>query len=296
MQFRRRPARESTIQPLATRTSNRADPEAGASRSATAWSPRSLSPAADREALHATLSLAAIGLAEGVTRAGLPGLGVALYAMTLTVGINWAAAAAGSKGVLGLGIAMVAIERLLSVALPFPTLGPPTWYITVAVPTLVGIALVAQLARYSRGELRLVVDGWAAFISLLTIAPGLAVGFAYYRIARPLAIVDERGSADLVVSTVAVAIAAALVEEILFRGLLQRAASRLLGPVLGVVFVAVLYTLLAAPWSAMGIGAVFASALWFAALTIFSGSIVPAVVAHASVNVGLLLVAAFSAP
>jgi membrane protease YdiL (CAAX protease family) len=242
------------------------------------------------------LYVAGMALAEVATRTGNLGLGLTVYAITLIVGLNQAATTAGPERALLLAVAVVLLERLLSLTVPFVAVGPVYWNVLVAVPTLVGIALVARLVRYSRQDLGLVVDRWVALLSLALVPPGLALGLVYYWIVRPLPLVDGSGVADVLPAVAVLALTTGLIEEMLFRGLVQRAASSRLGPPLGILYVGVLYTLLAAvPWSVGGIALVFAIALCLAALTSSAGSVVPAAAYHASLNVGLLL-AAFVRP
>jgi uncharacterized protein len=254
-----------------------------------------LSRASSRQAWAPALYLVGIAGADAAARASDPWLGLSLYAVILVAGLNQAAASSRPVRILLLAVALVSVERLLGLTEPLVTLGRSYAYVAVAVPTLVGIALVARLARYSRRDLGLLIDRRVARISLALTLPSVAVGFVFSEMVRPVALDGERGIAGVLVSWTVLALTTGLVEELLFRGLLQRAASDCLGPLLGILYVAVLYTLLASvTWNAVGIAVVFTIALALAALTTYTRSVVPAAAAHASLNVGLLLAAASS--
>jgi membrane protease YdiL (CAAX protease family) len=263
-------------------------------RAATRLVPGSLPPAAEGEALLPRVYLAAIAFAEMATRMSNPGLGAMLFAVALIAGLNQAAATIGPERALLVTLSVVALERLLSVAMPLVPVGEVDRFVLVAMPTLAGIALAARLARYSRHDLGLVIDAQIVRASLFAIPPGLAVGFVYYWMVRPLPLITELTMSDFLAPVVVLALTTGLVEEMLFRGLLLRAASCRLGPLPGTMYAGGLYAILSTtPLSGIGIATVFVTALCLSGLTIKTGSIVPAAVAHASLNVGLLLLAPF---
>ena len=77
----------------------------------------------------------------------------------------------------------------------------------------------------------------------------------------------------------------------MFRGLLQRAAVRLLGTWGGILYATAVFTTLHASYLWLGsIGLVFVAGLFFAGLVWWTRSLLPAV-AHATINVTVFLVA-----
>jgi membrane protease YdiL (CAAX protease family) len=86
-------------------------------------------------------------------------------------------------------------------------------------------------------------------------------------------------------------VAIGLVEEVLYRGLVQRAATQRLSPANGIAYTSALYSALAwTAWTPTGINLVFLTALALGTMTRLTGSVVPAITTHASLNVGLLLI------
>lgn len=240
------------------------------------------------------LYLAGIVLAEVATRAGQPALAVTLFAVVLIIGLNHAATTIGPERALLLASAVVVLERLMSLTMNLMPIGGMYRYPLTALPTLAGVALVARLARYSRHDLGLVVNARVARYSLLVLLPGMLIGILYYALVRPVPLFRELGSTDAVVPIMVLALTTGFLDELLFRGLLQRAATLRLGRLLGIAYGSMLYAILAAvPLSAIGIATVLATALCLAALTVRTHSILPAVAAHASLTVGVLLVAPF---
>jgi membrane protease YdiL (CAAX protease family) len=138
-----------------------------------------------------------------------------------------------------------------------------------------------------------VVDRRVLLLSLALIPFGLLLGYLYQVIGRPPVSWSDVSATSFLAPALLVAWAG-IVEEVLFRGLLQGTAIRRLGVIPGVLYVAALYTVVVAvPWSIAGSAFVFATAVWLAALRTYTRSVVPAAVAHASLNIGSLFLAWF---
>lgn len=224
-------------------------------------------------------------------RAGNAVLGVSLYAVVLVVGLNRAARSPAPGSTLLLAITVVALERPLSLAVPLVTRDLVSSYVILAVITTVAIGLIARVEGISPRDLGLEADGRVPMLSATLIPVGLVVGLGFYALTKPDPVVGGVSLATILPLVLGLAFATGLVEELLFRGLLQRAASQRLGARIGIVYVGLLYALLAAaPWSVVGLALVFATSLGLGALTGRTSSVIPAAAAHASFNVGLLLV------
>jgi uncharacterized protein len=244
-------------------------------------------------ALYPALYLVGIAGAEAAARGSYTSLALLVYAVILVAGLNQAAASSSPEQTLLLTVALVAAVRVLGLIEPLASLVPSFTSVAIAVPTLVGIALVVRVARYSRRELGLFIDRRVAWISLALTLPSAALGFVISNLVQPVALDSERSIAGIVASASVLALTTGLIEEMLFRGLIQRAAANCLGPLPGLLYVSVLYTVLAsATWNAVGIAVVFTIALALAAVTTYTRSVVPAAAAHASLNVGVLLATA----
>jgi CAAX protease family protein len=237
------------------------------------------------------VALGALALAELVTQIGIPVAALVIDAAVLFASLNHAARRRNAERALALATAVVALERPLSLAVPSLGFDPAGSYLLLAIPTTIGIALAARVAGYSRRDLGLVADAWVRRVAVALIPVGLVIGVVLEEVARPSPIMGDvlvtpRGPALL-----AIVVATGLVEELLFRGLMQRAATQRLGPANGIVYASALYTALAwTPWTPTGTVLLFFTALVLATMTRRTGSVIPAIATHASLNVGLLLV------
>ena len=244
-----------------------------------------------REPVRPLVALAGLALAELLTQVGVPVAAFLLDAAILFASLNHAARKRNAERALALATAVVALERPLSLAVPVLGFGTAASYLVLAIPTAVGIVFAARLAGYTRRDLGFVADQWVARVALVLVPIGLVIGVVVEQVARPSPVMGDVRLVSLGPTLLAIVLAPGLVEELLYRGLLQRAATQRLGAANGIVYASALYTALAwTPWSPTGTALVFLAAVALATLTRFTGSVMPAVAAHAGLNLGLLLV------
>jgi membrane protease YdiL (CAAX protease family) len=242
-------------------------------------------------AIRPLVALGALALAELLTQVGIPAAALAIDLAVLFASLSHAARRRNAERSLALATAVVALERPLSLAVPSLGFGTADSYLLLAIPTTIGIVLAARLAGYTRRDLGLVADAWVRRAAIVLIPIGLVIGVIVEQVARPLPIMGDAALASLGPTLVAIVVATGLAEELLYRGLVQRAATQRLGIANGVVYASVLYSALAwTPWTPTGTMLVFLIALALGTMTRFTGSVIPAVAAHTGLNVGLLLV------
>jgi uncharacterized protein len=232
---------------------------------------------------------AALGLAEFVLQyVNRPG-GIIFYVLILfSLVINSALLGNGSQRSLWLALGLVPLIRIISIAMPvFPEISQTIWYIVVSIPILVGTIMAARILKYSADDIGL--KGSYPFIQILAAPAGLILGALAFLILRPEPWTKEFTIQATISPALVLLVFTGLVEELAFRGVLQRA-SRALGS-WGWVYVAAIYAILQ-----MGQGSaeyclyVFGVALLFGFLVKRTGSILGVSLAHGLFNIGLYLV------
>jgi membrane protease YdiL (CAAX protease family) len=237
--------------------------------------------------------LLAIVAAEGVARGGSVVLAGSIDAVVIVVGLNRVANAGHGRALLA-GLSLIALLRLLSFAASAPPGVDQVRYLGVALAGLLALWLAARLLGLGRRDLGLVGGSTVVAWSVLAIPPGLALGFIDYWLVQPFPWVEKLALPEVLTSVAVLALATGLTEELLFRGLVQRAASDLFGARIAIPVVALLSAILAVTsWSVAGLALGIGAAMYFAILTDTTRSIVPAAAAHASLNVALFLIAPF---
>ncbi len=184
-------------------------------------------------------------------------------------------------------LVLVPLLRILSVALPLRQVPQLAWYPLVGGPLLLGIVLAARTVGVPKPPRR---SHWSGVLVQAGVAlVGIPLGMAAYAILRPRALTSLTWH-GVVLAGLLLLVFAALVEELLFRRLLQDVVVRLFGPA-GLLLASVLY----ASTYAGSLSAEFALfmggvGLAFALVVRRTGALWGVVVAHALLSLGLLVV------
>jgi membrane protease YdiL (CAAX protease family) len=181
--------------------------------------------------------------------------------------------AAGRRPELA-AFALVPLARLLGLVMPLGHVLPVYWNALVGVPLAVGIVATTRSLGLTWRQLGLRRAPLAA--QLVVVATGVPLGLAAYLALRPTGAPHAGAAAVLVV-------AVAVVEEVLFRGLLQRAA----GPAVA----AAAYAVTAIAGASAGYVLVAAvTGAWFSYVVARRRCLWGVIGAHALAATGLVLV------
>ncbi len=242
--------------------------------------------------------LAAVTLAEVLTSVASPRVGLPIDAVIL-----WALVLQGARTqsaplrALLWSMTVGPLIRILSLTLPLAGFPIRYWYAIVGVPVFAATFVAARTLGYSRHDLGLVVRPRNLPLDLAMLPVGLALGVVEYLILQPRPLANSLNVAEIWIPALILALATGLEEELVFRGLLQRAAIQSLGLTGGILYVTALFTALHIGYlSAADLAFVFLVGLFFAAITLRTGSILGATLAHTGVNVGLFLIWPFLLP
>lgn len=181
-------------------------------------------------------------------------------------------------------LALVSIARVLSIAMAIRLVPPIFWPALAGVPLLLAIGLTARLLQLSPARLGLHLR--APIVQLAIGLTGLPLALLLHQI-QPAPLAAAPGAVSI---ASAVMIVAAFVDELLFRGVLQHAASEVLGAA-GVLVSSIAY---AAMFIGMGSWAYVLAAgligLLFGVAVRRSNCLWGAVIAHSLLSVGTQIV------
>jgi len=125
------------------------------------------------------------------------------------------------------------------------------------------------------------------------IAAGIAIGITEYYILRPQLLVTEFSLGQIWFPAVVLLITTGFVEELIFRGVLQRTSEVAMGR-LGLVYISAIFAILhVGHLSALDVIFVFGIALFFATLVKRTGSLIGVTLSHGIANILLYLIAPF---
>jgi membrane protease YdiL (CAAX protease family)/uncharacterized protein YgiM (DUF1202 family) len=265
----------------------RPDPHLTALATAQRWSALASNPFAIAEAY-----LAVLAVAEVVTNLIAPEIGLALFGIILiTLIIHATLSQASSYYKLLLALTFVPLIRILSLSLPLAGLPIVDWYFVISVPIFVAAYLSKRALGFSWREIGL--NPGRLRLQAPVALTGLVLGWVEYQILQPDPLVQNLTLTQLWVPVAILLVSTGFFEELIFRGLMQSAATLAIGR-LGILYVAILFTVLHVGWkSSLDMLFVLGVGLYFGWIVWKTRSLLGVTLAHGLNNVVLFLVLPF---
>ncbi len=239
--------------------------------------------------------LLAIALAQIATLGIHPVWGMTVYIIILIALVLHSALT--SRQVyhqLLLSFSLVPLIRIISLSMPLAGIPQLWWYPIIYAPLLVAALQVTRLLGYSWGEIGFKVRGIS--IQLAIALTGFGFGLAEFFI-----LTDEARATGVILGKTPLLagfllmVTTGFVEEVIFRGVLQRSAVETLGGWWGLVYVSLLFAIApVSQWihrSLLDIVFVFVVAMFFGWVVKKTGSLFGVTLAHGIANIVLFLVA-----
>ena len=240
--------------------------------------------------ISAIIYLLAIIIAEVITVALWPTAGVICHIVILLVVIVHSAInTRPAHRALFLSLGLVPLVRIISLSMPLADIPRIWWYLIIYMPLLVAAIVVMRILNYSTRDTGINARNipWQLVIAL----SGLIFGVAEYYILRPEAIITEFTWEAVLVPALILGGCTGFVEELIFRGVLQRSAVSVFGD-WGIVYVSLLFAILHMGFlSWVDVVFVFIVALFFGWVVKKTGSLLGVTLSHGLTNVILFLVA-----
>ncbi len=191
-------------------------------------------------------------------------------------------------------LAILPLVRIISFAISAHSL-PGVWYYVMAETPLMVAGFVGQ--RVTGVPWRQLGVRWPrlALVGTVTVVSAPALGWVESRIIHPAALIPSLTWAHALLPSILLVIFTGVSEEILFRGLVQYYATRVLGRWTGVIFVALSWSLLHIGWQS-GVDVVFVffvGVLW-GWVREKTQSLGPTAAAHGLANIVLFLIVPFT--
>lgn len=236
----------------------------------------------------------AIASAELLTVFLDPLVGVVCHGMILVALLIQSAFAADSgRRNLILGLSLVPLIRILSLAMPLVQLPQVYWYPIIYAPLLAATVVVMRIVKLKPSDVGLVRHDLPIQI-LLGVASGLAFGILEYMILRPKPMITDFTLQQIWLPAVVLLVTTGFVEELMFRGVLQRLAEPAMGFWQGIIYISLIFAILHIGFfSAVDIIFVLVVALFFAYAVKTTGSLIGVTLSHGIANIFLYLVMPF---
>lgn len=242
--------------------------------------------------LYPWLYLLAITAAELLIAVGRSWAGVLVHVVILIVLIVHASMGDARSWRFYLALMLMPLIRLLSLVLPMNNIPMLYRYLAVSVPLFLAAFSVAGLCGYRLRDIGLRLGRWYA--QLLIALVGIPMGVMEYYILRPKALVPDFRLPALVVPALVLLVSTGFLEELIFRGILLKATSTMMGVGRAVFFVSLVFAAMhITHQSWIDEIFVFAVALFFGWVVVRSKSLVGVTLAHGLNNIILYLVLPF---
>lgn len=189
-----------------------------------------------------------------------------------------------------LALSLVPLIRITSLSLPLTELPQIYWYPLIYAPLLAATAVVMRIVGLSVKDVGLVSRDWP-FQILVGVASGLAYGGLEYMILRPEPLVTSFTLQQIWLPAIILLVATGFVEELIFRGVLQRLAEPAIGSWMGIIYVSVIFATLHIGFlSLLDVAFVLSVALFLAYAVKTTRSLVGVTLAHGIANSLLYLI------
>ena len=237
--------------------------------------------------------LLGIAAAELVTTLINPQLGLAIHGILLVViFLHGSLLAQGAERKFLLTLTLAPLIRLLSLSMPLFKFEFVTWYMIIGVPLLAAALVVMRLTGYKAKEVGL---AWGTRLPLQVAVAlsGIGLGYLEYQILQPVPLADSLSLEQIWMPALILAIFTGFLEELIFRGLMQRASIVVLNK-LSFVYVSLLFAVLHIGYKSItDFVFVFLVGLFFSVVVKRTNSILGVTLAHSLTNITLFLIFPF---
>jgi hypothetical protein len=219
--------------------------------------------------------------------------GLVIYGVMLVALLMYSAVFAGHREQrIFLTLAFAPLIRLISMAVPMQNVPVIYQYMLVGAPIFISIIFVTRLGQFKPADMGLTFKNLP--VQLLIAPLGIVLGYVEYLVLQPKPLVSDFNLNSILVPAVILLVFTGLLEELVFRGLMQKAFITELGTWGGLFFVASVFAVLHFGYlSALDVLFVFCVAVIFGIIVLYSGSVVGVTLAHGLTNLTLFLIFPF---
>lgn len=192
---------------------------------------------------------------------------------------------------LYLALSLAPLIAILSLTMPLAQFSQIYQYLIISIPLLAAAYAVIRILSFQASEIGLRVRKIP--LQGLVALTGIGLGLAEYQILRPEPMVDALSWASIWLPALILVVATGFVEELVFRGVMQRSSLEVLGR-WGLIYAAGLFSVLYIGYlSAAQVGFAFLVGLFFGWIVKKTGSLLGVALSHGITNVALYLVIPF---
>ena len=134
---------------------------------------------------------------------------------------------------------LLPLIRIMSLSIPVIELEPIYWLLIMSIPVFAAVWILMQSQCLSKKMVGINTRNLP--LQLLVGLTGLGFGFVEYLILQPAALVSNLSPLTVIFAGSIVMISTGLLEELVFRGIIQRNAENIMGKIWGIIFTSILF-------------------------------------------------------
>ncbi len=233
----------------------------------------------------ALLFLTALVAAESVTAFVDVVVGIAFHVVLMFLLILLSSHAAPPLHKLYLALALVPLIRIVSLSMPSSEISQTYRYLLISLPLFIGMLVAIRVLRFRPSDVGLTLD--SPVLQGLVACTGVGFGWIEFVILRPDPLVANLTLGEVIPPALILLVATGFVEELAFRGIIQRSAEETLGS-WGWVYTAVVSSVLYIGYLRLSVGQwifVLLAALFFGWVVKRSGSLLGVTLSHGTINI-----------
>lgn len=193
---------------------------------------------------------------------------------------------------LYLTLTLAPLIRLLSLSVPLQGIPLRYWYALVGAPLFLATFLVQRYVGLRGRDIGLTLRRWPR--ELLVGASGFILGYVEYLILRPAPLIPALTFEHFWLPALILLVFTGLLEELIFRGLMQSAGLPVMGRWPGIFYISAIFAILHFGYrSVLDVVFVFGASVFFSVVVLRTGSLLGVTLAHGVTNIVLFLVLPF---
>jgi membrane protease YdiL (CAAX protease family) len=226
-----------------------------------------------------------------------PWLGMVVHAgLLLTFLLHGANLPPGPERAFYWTLCLAPLMRFYGLAQPYAGAPAITWWAVTAIPTAVAAGVAMRAVGLASDDVGLKPSMRETPVAILMVPIGLTIGVLQFLVLEPHPVARDIPFGGVGLAALILILNPGIVEEVVFRGVLQRGAGAGLGPVLGILYVSLLYSAFGPAGlpngpTLLSVTITFMTGLMFAIVTARTGSILSATVAHIGLALSFYLIA-----
>lgn len=231
-------------------------------------------------------------LAESITVFVDPLVGMALFGIILLATLVVSALEDHyQESRLLLSLSLVPMVRIISLSMPLAGMEQIWWFPIMYLPLFLASLVLMYMLGLGFGDVGLTIKPSPASIAIAL--SGIGLGFLEYLILKPEPLVSELTWQSGLLAGLILFLTTGLVEELIFRGVLQKTALEHFGSN-GIIYTSLIFAVLHLGFlSAADVIFVFFAGLYFAWAAMKTGSLAGVILAHGATNTVLFIIAPY---